>query len=428
MEPRYRAPRGTFDFIYPESEKVEALLAAASEILATRGYRRISTPMLESTELFRRGIGEATDIVTKEMYTFEDQGGESLSLRPEATAPVIRAYLERSLFAQGLPQKLFYAGPMFRRERPQAGRFRQFHQLGAEVIGTRDTFIDAEIISISDVLFKRLGLEAYELVVNSVGCGECRPSYVRMLSGFLEGISQALCEECRRRSRENPMRVFDCKNERCREALEAAPAIGEQLCPECRVHFQEVVDHLETLGVAFRVDPKLVRGLDYYTNTAFEFKFEGLSAQNTVSAGGRYDGLAEQLGGPETPGVGFSLGIERLLLALEAQGLDPFTPPRLSVFVAGAPGVERSSVLDILVALREAGVSADADFMDRGLKSQMKQADRLGARLVLIVGKDELERGEITIRDLDRSSQVEVSLAGMVPAIREMLEAGSEDV
>ena len=422
MAMKYKAPRGTSDLVYPESDKVERLLRAAADVLALRGYQRISTPILESTDLFRRSIGEATDIVTREMYTFEDQGGESLTLRPEGTAPVVRAYLEKSLQSRGLPQKLFYSGPMFRRERPQAGRFRQFLQVGAEAIGSRDPFLDAEIISISDALFKRMGLERYELVVNSVGCADCRPSYIRMLSGFLEGISRQLCDECRRRSRENPLRVFDCKNERCREALSGAPAIGGQLCPACREHFDATISHLDRLGMRCTVDERMVRGLDYYTNTTFEFQFEGLGAQNTVSAGGRYDYLAEQLGGPATPGVGFSMGVERLLIAMGSQGLEPFPPRRLDVFVAGAPGVDRGRLLDIMTALRGAGISTDADFMERGLKAQMKQADRLRARLALIIGKDELERGEVTFRDLDESSQWPVSLATMMSELRSFRE------
>jgi histidyl-tRNA synthetase len=427
MALKYRAPRGTSDLVYPDSEKVRALLEVARKVLELHGYQRIDTPILESTELFRRGIGEATDIVTKEMYTFEDQGGESLTLRPEGTAPVVRAYLEKGLQSRGLPQKLYYFGPMFRRERPQAGRYRQFYQVGGEAIGSNDPFLDAEIIAISDVLFKKLGLNRYILAVNSVGCRECRPSYVRMLSLFLQGVSDQLCEECRRRSRENPLRVFDCKNERCREVMAGAPVIGEQLCPACREHFDAATGHLERMGIQFEVDTRLVRGLDYYTNTTFEFQFEGLGAQNTVSAGGRYDYLAEELGGPETPGVGFSLGVERLVMALESQKLDQFAQGRLDVFVAGAPGADRGQVLDLLTGLRAAGVRADTDFMERGLKAQMKQADRLRARLVLIVGKDELQQGEVTLRDLDESKQWTVSLAGMISQVREFLGSRRTD-
>jgi len=427
MAIRYNAPRGTSDLVPPQSEKVRGLLGAARELLELHGYRQIDTPILESTELFRRGIGEATDIVSKEMYTFEDQGGESLTLRPEGTAPVMRAYLERGLQSSGLPQKLYYFGPMFRRERPQAGRFRQFYQVGAEAIGSPDPFLDAEITALSDLYFNKLGLGGYELLLNSVGCRECRPSYVRMLTLFLQGVSQDLCRECVRRSRENPLRVFDCKNEKCHRALAEAPLIGEQLCPACREHFNEVREHLNRLGVSFQVEMRLVRGLDYYTNTTFEFRFEGLGAQNTVSAGGRYDYLAEELGGPPTPGVGFSLGVERLLMAMEAQGLDPFSAAGLDVFVVGAPGADRGRLLDIMTDLRTAGVSADADFMERGLKAQMKQADRLTARLVLILGKDELQRGEVTFRDLAHSNQWTVSLADMIAKVKDFLASRRYD-
>lgn len=422
MALRYKAPRGTNDITYPASEKVERLLGLAADILTIHGYRRISTPLLENTELFRRGIGEHTDIVTKEMYTFEDRGGESLTLRPEGTAPVVRAYLENSMSAAGLPQKLFYYGPMFRRERPQAGRFRQFLQVGAEAIGSDDPFLDAEIIAMNDIYFRELGLSHFLLVVNSVGCRDCRPSYVETLASFLGGIESALCEQCRRRRIENPLRVFDCKNEQCREALEKAPVIGDNLCGACRDNMDAVLAHLAALDVPFQVDDSLVRGLDYYTRTTFEFQFEGLGAQNAVCGGGRYDYLAEELGGPPTPGVGFSLGVERLVMALDAENLDPFALPRLGVFVAGAEGAGRADLLALLAGIRRAGISADADFQERSLKSQMKQASRLGARLAVIVGPEEQARGETVVRDLDASEQWAVPLDGLIERLSGLLE------
>lgn len=427
MEPKYRAPRGTTDVVYPASEKVESLVAFCCGVLMLHGYRRITTPILESSELFERSIGEETDIVKKEMYTFADRGGEILSLRPEGTAPVMRAYLERGLYSAGLPQKLFYHGPMFRRERPQAGRFRQFLQVGAEAIGSEDPLIDAEIISVSDIVFRGLGLERYRLVVNSVGCSGCRPAYARSLSSFLEGVSSSLCEQCRRRASTNPMRVFDCKEERCGEALAGAPVIGGQVCGGCGEHFQEVQGGLERLSVPFTVDDRLVRGLDYYTKTAFEFSFEGLGAQNAVSAGGRYDYLALELGGPPAPGVGFSLGVERLVMALDAEGLDPFVPRGLDVFVAAAGGVDRERVIDMLARLRSEGISADTDFLRRGLKSQMKHADRLGARLVLLMGGEELERGEVVLRDLGLSKQRTVALEDVTSSVKESLRGESDE-
>ena len=421
MALKYRAPKGTFDLVYPDSEKFEAVVGVACEVMALYGYQRIITPVIENTELFQRSIGEGTDIVTKEMYSFEDMGGEWLTLRPEGTAPVVRAFLERGLASRGLPQKVYYAGPMFRRERPQAGRFRQFYQIGAEAIGSDDPFLDAEIIAISDHLFKRLGLTGYSLLLNSVGCAECRPDYVSKLGAFLAGLAPQLCEDCQRRATENPLRVFDCKKEPCKAVVAGAPTIGSMLCPRCREQLDAVIGHLDRLGIPFEMDERMVRGLDYYTNTAFEFQFEGLGAQNTVSGGGRYDYLAEQLGGPPTPGVGYSLGIERLVMVLEDQGLDPCPPARLDVFIAGAPGVDRERVLEMLTDMRREGVSADADVMGRGLKAQMKQADRLGARLVLIMGPDELERGEATVRDLDASTQWEVPAMRAVQRVMEYL-------
>lgn len=422
MEEQYRAPKGTSDLIYPMSEATEDLVAFACEILALHGYRLILTPVFEKTELFRRGIGEYTDIVTKEMYTFEDRSGESLTLRPEGTAPVVRAYLEEGLSGKGLPQKLYYYGPMFRRERPQAGRYRQFLQVGAEAIGSDEPLLDTEIISISDIYFRRLGLKRYVLLLNSVGCVECRPPYVRELRSFLERSSDRLCRKCVERASRNPMRVFDCKEPGCRQVLAGAPHIADELCPACERHFEKVMGGLDRMGIGFQRDPHLVRGLDYYTRTAFEFQFEGLGAQNTVSAGGRYDYLAEELGGPQTPGVGFSLGIERLVLALEAEEIELFKPRRLDVFLAVMKGVDPSILLDMIGRIREADISADTDYMERSLKSQMKQADRLDARFSVIVGGKELEEGMVVVRDLDRSSQWEVGIEDIVSRLKELLE------
>lgn len=422
MAGKYRAPKGTYDLVYPESEKVEAMTGLACEIMALYGYQRIKTPVIESTDVFTRTIGADTDIVRKEMYTFEDRGGEFLTLRPEGTAPVMRAFLERGLASRGLPQKVYYSGPMFRRERPQAGRFRQFYQVGAEAIGSDDPFLDAEIIAISHRLFDRLGLKRYKLLLNSVGCAECRPDYVANLSEFLGGLAGTMCEECDRRAEQNPLRVFDCKHESCRRALEGAPTIGGMLCPRCREHFDAVVRHLDRMDITFEVDERLVRGLDYYTNTAFEYQFEGLGAQNTVSGGGRYDYLAEELGGSATPGVGYSLGIERLSMALEAEGLDPCEAGRLDVFIVAVPGVDRDTVFHLLEELRGAGVGSDTDVMGRGMKAQMKQAARLRARLALIMGPDELEKGEATVRDLDASEQWQVPLGEVTSRVKEQIE------
>ena len=421
MALKYHAPRGTSDLVFPESEKVERLVEIACEACALYGYRRVSTPILESTGLFRRSIGEETDIVTKEMYTFEDSGGESLTLRPEGTAPVVRAYLEAGLRSEGLPQKLYYAGPMFRRERPQAGRFRQFSQVGAEAIGSEDSWLDVEMISLSVAIFHDIGIQRYTLLLNTVGCRACRPAYLEELTTFLGDVSGQLCDRCRERAKKNPLRVFDCKEERCRATLKGAPVILDAVCPECRRHFEEVISGLERLGVPFSVDKYMVRGLDYYTRTTFEFKFKDLGTQDTVSAGGRYDYLVEELGGPDTPAVGFSMGVERLVIAMDAQGLDPFERRRLEVFIAGAPEVDRGRLLELLSRVRSEGVSADTDYMGRGLKAQLKQANRLDARLVVILGPDEMERGETVFRDLDKSRQWEVPLAEVPVRVVEFL-------
>lgn len=427
MSAKFKAPRGTFDIVYPTSERLERILQIGYEILILHGYRRISTPIFENTEVFRRGIGEDTDIVTKEMYTFEDRGGESLTLRPEGTAPVIRAYLERSLYSSGVPQKLFYFGPMFRRERPQAGRYRQFHQLGAEAIGSDDPAIDSEIISIPDIYFKKLGLKGYRLIVNSIGCVNCRKPYLENLRKFLRDAAEELCDDCRTRSKKNPLRVFDCKEEACARALSDAPLMRDYLCDECRAHFDSVLDMLDVLGVKHDNEPTLVRGLDYYTRTAFEFTFKGLGAQNAVCGGGRYDYLAEALGGPPSSGVGFSIGIERLLRAIELESIKPVDLPRLDVFVAAVEGTEKKAVLETLNSLRSAHLSADADFMGRSLKAQMKHANRLGARFAVIVGGEEFERGEMVLRDLDSSRQWTVRCSDLIQRIQGLIEAQSGD-
>lgn len=421
MELKYSAPKGTNDSTYPESEKVRQLILLACGLFELNGYRLITTPVLESTDLFIRSIGRDSDIVSKEMYTFEDQGGDFLTMRPEGTAPVIRAYLERSLSSRGLPQKLYYYGPMFRRERPQAGRYRQFNQIGAELIGSKDPVADAEIISISSTLFRELKLERFKLNINSVGCRECRKEYLAALTGELDKISGDLCDQCRKRLVQNPMRVFDCKEERCIKALGSVSGISGYLCQSCSGHFQSVLSNLDVMGIEYVRNDRLVRGLDYYTGTAFEFQFEGLGAQNTVSAGGRYDYLVEELGGTPTGGVGFSLGIERLLLAIEAEKAEPFAVRGVTAFVASVD-VEGSEILKALQKVREAGISADTDFLDRSLKAQMKHANRLGARFVVIVGGEEHKGGQVVLRDLEASEQWTVGIDEAVSMIQRIIK------
>ena len=381
-----KAPRGTQDILPDEAARWQQVEAAAREVMASYGYREIRTPIFEHTELFARGVGEQTDVVEKEMYTFTDRSGRSITLRPEGTAPLARAFIEHGMHLWPSPVKLFYIGPMFRYERPQAGRLRQHHQMGAEALGSDDPALDAEAILMPIDIFRRLGLQRFTVQLNSIGCPRCRPAYREALLAYLAARTEALCENCRRRLHRSPLRVLDCKVPSCREATAAAPASVDFLCAECREHFRQVQGHLDALGVAYELDPRLVRGFDYYTRTVFEVQSPDLGAQNAVAGGGRYDGLVETLGGPPTPGVGFASGIERALLALQQTGSAPAEAGWLDVYVACADGRLGSEWLAFLYRLRRAGVRADAAAGGRSLKSQLRGADRAGARVAVIVG------------------------------------------
>jgi len=383
----------------------------ARTLLETFGYAEIKIPIFEFTELFARSIGTATDIVEKEMYTFQDRDGKSVTLRPEGTASVIRAYIEHHLWTERPLTKLYYVGPMFRHERPQAGRFRQFYQIGAEILGTANPLADAELLTLLDRFFHALGVTPTTLLLNSLGCSLCRPAYRDALQRFLRDHAADLCEACRRRIDTNPLRVLDCKREECRTITQHAPVITGFLGPECIEPFEEVTSSLDATGIRYRLEPRLVRGLDYYTKTAFEFTAEGLGAQNTIAAGGRYDGLVEALGGPPTPGVGFAMGIERVV-ALLKPGLTP--PPAPDVFLAALGKVVRPHMVRILTDARDAGLRVETDYDQGGLKGQMRRADRVGARYVVILGEDELAKGAAVVRDMTTKSQTEVRLAELV--------------
>ena len=423
MEGKVSSPKGTFDVLYPDSAIRTRVLVSAAQILRRYGYREIETPIFEKTDLFVRSIGPDTDIVRKEMYTFEDQGGDSLTLRPEGTAPVVRAFLEGGLSKKGLPQKFYYNGPMFRRERPQAGRYRQFCQVGAEAIGGDDPLLDAEMMKVTAEIFDVLGLKDYRLTLNSVGCRQCRKEFLDALIPFLKGVEGELCRDCQRRVGANPMRILDCKQDECRKALEKAPLLTDFLCGTCSDHFLKVRDELNGMRLSYEIDPRLVRGLDYYTRTAFEFQVEGLGAKDTVSAGGRYDDLVEELGGKPTPAVGFSLGLERLILGLGSGARENIMPDRLEVFIAPASDDDHTQARQLICRLREAGISADTEYLGRSLKAQMKHADRLGARLVVIVADTE-SSGIVTIRQMDTSKQEEAAATGLEDEIRERLSSG----
>ncbi len=379
----------------------------AREVFALYGYREVRTPAVEQAALFARGVGETTDIVNKEMYVFEDKGEELLALRPEGTAGTVRAFIEHGAYVEGL-QKWYYLGPMFRRERPQKGRYRQFHQIGCEAFGIAQPAIDVEQIAMLDDFLARLGVRA-ELRLNSVGDGKCRPAYLQDLQAWLAQRKDRLCADCNDRIERNPLRVLDCKVESCQPLLREAPKLIDRLCEECRVHFDAVKGGLDALGVAYVVDPRVVRGLDYYVRTAFEFTSDALGSQSAVAGGGRYDKLVETLGGPPTPGIGYALGEERLVMVLEATG-KPATQPRPEVFFIAADEVGASEALRRASILRKTGVACDLDARVGKVKAQFKQAERVGARYALVLGGNEVASGEAKLKDMETRAETPVRL------------------
>jgi histidyl-tRNA synthetase len=404
----FSPPRGTQDLLPPTSEWLDEVARLAGSVARSFGFRRVETPAFEHTELFVRGVGETSDVVTKEMYTFEDKGGRSLTLRPEGTAPVMRAYLAHR---QNLPTpfKGYYVVPMFRHERPQAGRMRQHTQFGVEVIGTAAPQADVEVIAVGHRFLTGpiVGLTGLRLLLNSIGDDRCRPAYREALVAFLEERNDRLCSEHKDRWRANPLRVLDCKRPECRAVTDEAPRTIDYLCDECRAHFDEVRSGLGEEGIGFELDHRLVRGLDYYTRTAFEFVSDVLGpTQSTLCGGGRYDGLAEALGGETTPGVGFGLGLERVLLVMEKQGSLPAVAG--GVFVVAIGDDARGQARTMVRELREAGVPAEASLEDRPLKAQLRMADRTGASLAAIVGEQELRDGVVTVRKMDDGTQKQV--------------------
>jgi histidyl-tRNA synthetase len=384
----FEAPRGTHDILPSEQPLWRLVTSEAERLCSLYGYRPISTPVFEDTALFARTAGEGSDVVQKEMYTFEDRGGRSLTLRPEATAPIARAYLERGLHREGQPVKLYTIGTMYRYAAPQRGRYREHWQLSVEAIGSADPAIDAEVIQLYDELLARLGVTNYRLLLNSIGDATCRPAYVERLTAWLDEHDDVLDEDARQKRATNPLRVFDVKNPKVLEALADAPKIGDALCDECRAHFEAVQAYLENQAVPFTLSPTLVRGLDYYTRTAFEFVDEAIGAQSSICGGGRYDGLISELGGQPTPGIGFGAGIERLLLSLDEEGVKP-DPEELDVFVALQGADSKPRVLPLVQELRRRGLSAEVDYAGRSLKGQLTHARRLGAKAIVEWGPEQ---------------------------------------
>jgi histidyl-tRNA synthetase len=414
--------RGAPDILPEDSGKWQALEAVARDILERYGYQEIRTPIFERTELFVRGIGEGTDIVEKEMYTFEDRGGESLTLRPEATASLMRAYMEHNLASRGGLVKLYLIGPMFRHERPQAGRFRQFHQIDVEAVGSPGPTVDAEVVALLQHLLEAWGLKGIQLHLNSIGDPTCRPVYRQAFVAYMEAHRSALCPDCHVRLTKNPLRILDCKVPTCRQVAGGAPTISDFLCGPCREHFGTVRSLLDALKIEHTVNARLVRGLDYYTRTTFEFLNPGLGAQDAVAGGGRYDGLVEEIGGPPTPAIGFAIGEERILASLEAEAPPPGSPSYTGVYVATAGSEAFPTAMELVQTLRRRGLRAAVDLEGRSLKSQMRQANRERYRYSVLLGSDELSRGEATLKDMLSGEQHAVPLGEVVDRLTRLPE------
>jgi histidyl-tRNA synthetase len=421
-------PRGTIDVLPAEVHRWHHVEAAVRDVCRRFGFSEIRTPVIEHAELYMKSTGEATDILEKETYTFTDRGGRSLTLRPEGTPGVVRAFLENGLQSEPMPAKFYYLGPMFRYDRPQAGRYRQHTQFGVETFGAAAPQADFEVIMTAVTLFRELGLRGLNVLLNSIGCPECRPVFRQQLTEHFSARRAELCPDCQRRLDRNPLRLLDCKEERCQPHKDAAPVSYEHLCAACDEHLAGLRSMLARFGLEHTLDSTLVRGLDYYTRTVFEITYPGLGAQATVCGGGRYDGLVEAMGGPPMPGVGFGLGLERLLLAIERENRSLPAPPRADVFLAmvatsarepADAGAQR--ILDLLYTLRSAGIAAEADMMGRSLRQQLRYADRVGARLVAVIGPDELASGEVKLRDMQSGAEAPAHLGRLADAVRAAL-------
>ena len=412
-----KAPRGTRDILGDESWKWAYVTGVCRDVADDYGYKEVHLPIFEHTELFCRGVGDTTDIVEKEMYTFTDKGGRSVTLRPELTASMVRSYIENEMSKGPQPAKLWGIGPMFRYERPQKGRYRQFVQLDIEALGAQDALVDLEVIDFSMELYRRLGLRNLQVVLNSVGCPKCRPVYRSVLQDFLSPRFDELCDTCKSRFDRNPLRILDCKSPICKEITKDAPAVTDCLCDECREHYERLNRGLEKIGASVVHDKRLVRGLDYYTKTAYEIQSGDLGAQNAVCGGGRYDNLAEAIGGPHVPGVGFASGIERVVLTMEAQGCSFGEKPESKVYVVAA---EPSARLDAMVLLRELRmnrISADMDYMGRSMKGQMKAAGA-AAGYACIIGTSEIEKGVVTVKNLKEGAQEELTAEQLINKLK----------
>ncbi len=416
------APKGTKDMLPQDAYKWKYVRDRFAQMAEKYGYRQIATPVFEHTELFKRGVGDTTDIVQKEMYTFEDHGGRSITLRPEGTSPVVRSFVEHKIFADPQPTKMFYDISCFRYEKPQSGRLREFHQFGIEVFGTKNMLADAEVIAMGSEFLAEMGIRNIELRINSIGCPVCRAKHREALKEFLLPKYDQLCSTCKERFDKNPMRILDCKSPQDQELVKGAPVMLDYLCDDCREAFEELKADLDAMGIEYVVDPGIVRGLDYYTKTAFEFVTTSIGAQGTVCGGGRYDNLIEEVGGPSTPGVGFGLGIERLLLTMESEGVEIPKPEGTGAFIVMMGEDAKKYGLGLAASLRSLGINTEIDLLARNIKGQMKNASRAGAKYAVIIGDNELETGMLGVKILDESRQIEVSKDEIISFLSEGLK------
>ena len=418
-----QAPKGTRDMLPGDAYLWHDLEDKMRALAALWGYREIRTPVFEHTELFQRGVGDGTDIVTKEMYTFRDKGDRSITLKPEGTAGAVRAFIEGNLANEGLPCKMYYLNaPIFRYERPQAGRLREHHQFGMECFGGKEPTVEAELINLLMTLLREVGLQNLSVHINSIGCPECRPKYHATLREYLGNRIHDMCETCQARFEKNPLRILDCKEEKCKETVKDAPSILDYLCDDCKAHFEKLQALLAAQHIPFTVDPRIVRGLDYYTKTVFEIIMQSGREGLALCGGGRYDGLVAQLGGPDTPAAGFGIGLERILMEIKNAGAEPEAPSISDVYVASLGSEMIAPAFTFTQTLRALGVKADCDLCGRSLKAQFKYADKIGAKYVCILGGDEYARGNAKIRDMCTKEEKEISLEAVGQTLADMLK------
>jgi len=415
------APKGTYDLLPQNASRWRYIEEQIHKIFREYGFGEVRTPIFEHTELFQRGIGETTDIVEKEMFTFSDRGDRSITLRPEGTASIVRAFIEHNMAGPGAMAKLYYLGPMFRCEAPQAGRYRQFVQFGAEALGSNDPRVDAEIIALVVNFYRRLGIDDLDVNLNSIGCPECRPAYRERLIEHLKPKASQMCPNCQRRLERNPLRLLDCKNTTCQQLTADIPLITETLCDDCGSHFEKLRQLLDLSGIHYRINPRLVRGFDYYTKTVFEVLAGDLGAQNALCGGGRYDGLVEMCGGKPTPGIGFAAGMERLMMVLEARQLMPEIDERPHLYLAPLGEEAQKIIFPLCIRLRESGWIVETDLQGKSLKAQMKAADKLGARLTGVIGEDECRVGKILMRNMETGEQELIDVAALSEYLQTVL-------